>query len=153
MLPLLRSWDEWVPPTRLLKHTDANLAKQRALQDAQRAANAAAVAASAAGADATSSERSGEGRRRGRESTDTAGARKRKREERGTVERVSPRSLGLPSPSHAEPVSGQEEEYIKRPEIKIVLPDALKLQLVDDWENVTKKSQVRELLSAGGPAG
>ncbi|PWN96758.1 MRG-domain-containing protein [Tilletiopsis washingtonensis] len=115
-----QTWDEWVPPTRLLKHTDANLAKQRALQDAQRASNAAALAASSAGADATSSERAGEGRRRGRESTDTAGARKRKREERGTVER--------------------EEEYIKRPEIKIALPDALKLQLVDDWENVTKKN-------------
>ena len=46
---------------------------------------------------------------------------------------------------HAEPVSGQEEEYIKRPEIKIALPDALKLQLVDDWENVTKKNLVRLL--------
>lgn len=48
-----------------------------------------------------------------------------------------------------------ESDYLKRPEVKIVIPDILKLQLVDDWENVTKNSQlvtlprkpnVRELL-------
>lgn len=31
---------------------------------------------------------------------------------------------------------------MKRPEVKIVIPDILKLQLVDDWENVTKNNQV-----------
>jgi len=36
----------------------------------------------------------------------------------------------------------QETEYLKRPEVKIVIPDVLKLQLVDDWENVTKNNQV-----------
>jgi hypothetical protein len=35
---------------------------------------------------------------------------------------------------------------MKRPEVKIVIPDVLKLQLVDDWENVTKNNQVSELL-------
>lgn len=34
---------------------------------------------------------------------------------------------------------------MKRPEVKIVIPDVLKLQLVDDWENVTKNNQVRSL--------
>lgn len=49
----------------------------------------------------------------------------------------------------------QEAEFLKRPEVKVVIPDVLKLQLVDDWENVTKNNQlvtlprkpnVRELL-------
>jgi hypothetical protein len=31
---------------------------------------------------------------------------------------------------------------MKRPEVKIVIPDVLKLQLVDDWEYVTKNHQV-----------
>jgi MRG len=31
---------------------------------------------------------------------------------------------------------------MKRMEIKIVIPDVLKGQLVDDWENVTKNQQV-----------
>ena len=36
----------------------------------------------------------------------------------------------------------QESDYVKKPEVKIVIPDVLKLQLVDDWENVTKNNQV-----------
>lgn len=36
----------------------------------------------------------------------------------------------------------QEEEYIKRPEIKLNIPDALKVRLVDDWEFVTKRNQL-----------
>ncbi|XAO25062.1 hypothetical protein I312_103871 [Cryptococcus bacillisporus CA1280] len=48
-----------------------------------------------------------------------------------------------------------ESDFMKRPEVKIVIPDVLKLVLVDDWENVTKNNQlvalprkpnVRELL-------
>jgi len=37
---------------------------------------------------------------------------------------------------------GKEEEFIKKPEIKIVIPDLLKLQLVDDWENITKDQKL-----------
>jgi len=36
----------------------------------------------------------------------------------------------------------QELDYLKRPEVKIIIPDTLKLQLVDDWERVTKNNQV-----------
>lgn len=43
----------------------------------------------------------------------------------------------------------KELDYMKRPEVKIVIPDPLKLQLVDDWENVTKNNQVSRLV---GPA-
>lgn len=39
----------------------------------------------------------------------------------------------------------QEGDYLKRPEVKIPIPDALKVQLVDDWEAVTKNHQVRTL--------
>ena len=40
----------------------------------------------------------------------------------------------------------QESEYIQKPEVKIVIPDVLKLQLVDDWENVTKNNQVSQVM-------
>lgn len=40
---------------------------------------------------------------------------------------------------------GKEEEFIKKPEIKIVIPDLLKLQLVDDWENITKDQKLVSL--------
>lgn len=36
----------------------------------------------------------------------------------------------------------KEEDYLRRPEIKVNLPDTLKGQLVDDWEYVTKNSKL-----------
>lgn len=36
----------------------------------------------------------------------------------------------------------KEEDYLNRPEIKLDIPDTLKGQLVDDWENVTKNQQL-----------
>jgi hypothetical protein len=36
----------------------------------------------------------------------------------------------------------QEDQYLKRPEVKIPIPDALRVKLVDDWEAITKNSQV-----------
>ncbi|KAJ3049273.1 Esa1p-associated factor, partial [Quaeritorhiza haematococci] len=38
-----------------------------------------------------------------------------------------------------------EDEFIRRPEIKIIIPDSLKVQLVDDWENVTKNQKLVKL--------
>lgn len=31
---------------------------------------------------------------------------------------------------------------MKRPQVKISIPDVLKVQLIDDWEAITKNSQV-----------
>lgn len=36
----------------------------------------------------------------------------------------------------------QEDEYQKRTEIRVVIPDYFKVCLVDDWEAVTKNQQV-----------
>ena len=43
-----KTWDEWVPDARLLKYTDENLARQKALVDAHKAEAAAAAAATTA---------------------------------------------------------------------------------------------------------
>ncbi|KDN40349.1 MRG-domain-containing protein [Tilletiaria anomala UBC 951] len=107
-----QTWDEWVPESRMLKYNDENLARQKALQDTQKAeqqrqrelANPSTSASSGG---------------------DVAGERGR---------RVSG-GRGLKRGRDAvEP----DEEYQKRPEIRIQIPDVLKLQLVDDWENITK---------------
>lgn len=37
----------------------------------------------------------------------------------------------------------KEEDFTKRPEIKVPIPDSLKAQLVDDWESITKNQQVQ----------
>lgn len=39
----------------------------------------------------------------------------------------------------------KEEDYIKRPEINILIPDPLKSLLVDDWEIITKEHQLIQL--------
>lgn len=39
----------------------------------------------------------------------------------------------------------KEEDYIKRPEINILIPDPLKSLLVDDWEIITKEHQLLQL--------
>lgn len=36
----------------------------------------------------------------------------------------------------------KEEEFLRKPEIKIIMPDLLKLQLIDDWENITKDQKL-----------
>ena len=46
-----KTWDEWVPDARLLKYTDENLARQKALVDAHKAEAAAAAAVAAAHAE------------------------------------------------------------------------------------------------------
>ncbi|GAC95809.1 chromo domain-containing protein required for cell polarity [Pseudozyma hubeiensis SY62] len=108
-----KTWDEWVPETRLLKYNDENLARKATLQEAAKSGSLTSTekpSTSTSSASTTSAKRS----RVAEEDRKTA-SRKRGRE---TVE--------------------AEEEFLKRPEVKISLPDELKLQLVDDWENITK---------------
>lgn len=41
----------------------------------------------------------------------------------------------------------QEEEYLRRPAVKIFLPELLKAALVDDWEKVTRENRLVPLPS------
>lgn len=114
-----KTWDEWVPETRLLKHNDENLARKATLQEA---AKAGSLISSAEKSAASTSAASSLKRAKDSELPD------RKSASRGTKR----------SREHVE----AEEEFLKRPEVKISLPDELKLQLVDDWENITKNGQL-----------
>lgn len=114
-----KTWDEWVPETRLLKYNDENLARKATLEEAAKSGSLTHSSSSTAGG---SNEKSAGGSgKRGRDSDahdrKSASSRGTKRS-RDTVE--------------------TEEDFLKRPEVKISLPDELKLQLVDDWENITK---------------
>ncbi|KAI8374028.1 MRG-domain-containing protein [Choanephora cucurbitarum] len=97
-----RSWDEWVPETRLLRWSEENLQMQSRLKALYRVKQT--------GKDAT---RSGE-------ITDPSSLGKRRRDAK----------------------QEKEEDYLRRPEIRLDIPDTLKGQLVDDWENVTKNQQL-----------
>ncbi|GAA5864517.1 hypothetical protein JCM3774_005152 [Rhodotorula dairenensis] len=112
-----QTWDEWVPEERLNKYNEEGVRKQKALIEAQRARDAAE-----------------------REALKAEEAAKAK----------SAGIVGVPGPAGRGTVRGQkrgregegEEEYLKRPEVKISIPDNLKVQLVDDWEAITKNQQL-----------
>ncbi|KAJ3324311.1 Kanadaptin [Boothiomyces sp. JEL0866] len=44
-----------------------------------------------------------------------------------------------------ESIADKEDEYLKKPEIKISVPESLKSQLVEDWEQVTKNQKLLPL--------
>ncbi|KAJ8490182.1 hypothetical protein ONZ45_g1961 [Pleurotus djamor] len=113
-----QTWDEWVPPHRLLKYNDTNIAIQKSLLSQAAASNAGASVASVrnakAGAHGSSHKDSGM----------VASSRARKDGTRGTKR------------------GRDEDESSKKPEIKLNVPEVLKVVLVDDWEAVTKNSQL-----------
>jgi len=115
------TWDEWVPESRMLKMNEENMARQRQLFEAQLAKD-----------------------RLEREALNA-----KDREGKGTARKAAdggPPSAGLASARGTkrgrDTVAEADEEYLKRPEIKLPIPDDLKVLLVDDWEAITKNNQL-----------
>ncbi|EIN12865.1 MRG-domain-containing protein [Punctularia strigosozonata HHB-11173 SS5] len=104
-----QSWDEWVPPARLLKWEEKNIQLQKSLQQQSKAANASAASSTA----------------KAKASLKTEGGRGvRKEGTRGTKR------------------AREEDEVSRKPEMKLQVPELLKVILVDDWEAVTKNNQL-----------
>lgn len=120
-----KTWDEWVPQTRLLKYNEENLARQKALVDAQKAEAAAAAAVAAAQA--------AEKEQASRAKADVRKA--------GTPTNGSP-ATSTSRGSKRSRESADADEQDKRPDLRLTIPEPLKAQLVDDWENVTRKEQL-----------
>ncbi|KAJ8086532.1 Esa1p-associated factor [Marasmius tenuissimus] len=112
-----QTWDEWVPPDRLLKFDEANIAKQKSLQQQALAANAATAA---------KSQKSG-----------AAGGR-----ERDNVASVGTRAGTRKDASRGTKRAREDDENTRRNEMKLTVPETLKVMLVDDWEAVTKNNQL-----------
>ncbi|PWN37535.1 MRG-domain-containing protein [Meira miltonrushii] len=117
-------WDEWVPESRMLKLNEDNIQKQKALAESVKAAREAKLYEGSG----SSTGINGNTASHGRESSEThdLADRRKTKESRGT--------------KRGRDAVEQEEEYIKRPEIKLTIPDTLKVRLVDDWEFVTKRN-------------
>jgi mortality factor 4-like protein 1 len=119
------SWDEWVPESRVLKYIEQNLQRQTELQQlyARRKEEQKKEALPASGRS-----RKGEViqvKKRPREVTDNV----------CVCCKYFPRKRKI--------YREQEEDFLRRPEIRIPIPDSLKVQLVDDWENITKNQRVK----------
>ncbi|KAJ3508079.1 hypothetical protein NLJ89_g5952 [Agrocybe chaxingu] len=109
-----QTWDEWVPPSRLLKMTEQNLAMQKQLALTNAPASHTGGAASKAANKSTAGAKDSVSTRAGARKDGTRGT-KRARE---------------------------EDESSKKPEMKLNIPEILKVKLVDDWEAVTKNNQL-----------
>ncbi|GJE94035.1 MRG-domain-containing protein [Phanerochaete sordida] len=108
-----QTWDEWVDRTRLLKFTEDNIKLQKTLSQA----NAAASAAQSGSA-------SGSGVQKGVGKKDFGRTLTGRKDGRG-VKR-----------------GRDDDDNSKRPDMKLNVPEQLKVLLVDDWEAVTKNNQL-----------
>ncbi|KAJ1858485.1 Esa1p-associated factor [Coemansia sp. RSA 1722] len=107
-----QTWDEWVDESRALKFNEENLAKQKVLRQAalQASKKKTIILASKHTVKADS------------ENESQQQPRSRKRARESSVEKAQER----------------EEGSSKAPDVKMPIPNALKSQLVDDWERITK---------------
>ncbi|KAL5514060.1 hypothetical protein ACEPAG_2821 [Sanghuangporus baumii] len=110
-----QTWDEWVPQSRLLKYNETNLLVQKKLI----ADNEKLTGSSSTAKTQKVSASAVSGR------TSTAGG--RKEGARGTKR------------------GREEDDGSRKPDMRLIIPDILKVQLVDDWENITKNSQLVSL--------
>lgn len=119
-----------MPESRLLKFNEQNLALQKQLNEAQRAKDRAEREALKAG------------------NVDSALAAKASqlgaKSQSGALQNYvnSGVNAGARGTKRSRENVQEEEDWRNKPEIKIVIPDALKVKLVDDWEAITKNSQV-----------
>ncbi|KAH9895794.1 MRG-domain-containing protein [Cubamyces lactineus] len=111
-----QTWDEWVDASRLLKFNETNIALQKALQSQSQAAQAANASSSKASKAQAAKDGGGAGGR--------GGLGGRKDGARGTKR------------------GREEDEGTRKPEMKLNVPEMLKVLLVDDWEAVTKNNQL-----------
>ncbi|KAI7905273.1 chromo domain-like protein [Cokeromyces recurvatus] len=96
-----RSWDEWVPETRILRWSEENLKMQSRLKSFYLS--------------------------------------KKDGKKMSTLNEEDNDSL---DGSKKAKLDEEEESYLNKPELRLDIPDTLKGQLVDDWENVTKNQQL-----------
>ncbi|KAF5369210.1 hypothetical protein D9757_010035 [Collybiopsis confluens] len=121
-----REWDEWVTESRILKLDEAGIAKQKALSQSALAAQSAGASAAAgkgkessgkaSNPNATLSATASGSTRSGIRKEGTRGTKRAREDDDGHISR--------------------------RSEMKLTVPEVLKVLLVDDWEAVTKNHQL-----------
>ncbi|KAF2862624.1 MRG-domain-containing protein [Piedraia hortae CBS 480.64] len=116
------TWDDWVPTERLRKFTDENkelAANLKKDMEAQRKATNKSAASS--------------GRKRHGAALDVSSA-------RGSEDRSSAAPAAPSRKRGRDTMEGidKEDDFIRRPAVRLFMPDPLKSILVDDWEKVTK---------------
>ncbi|XP_033209807.1 mortality factor 4-like protein 1 isoform X2 [Belonocnema kinseyi] len=149
-----KNWDEWVPEGRVLKYNEANCQKQREVQRAHSNQQSSQKSRKSATATKTQGRKSEGGREKdsdSRASTPVANV------EKGTGRSGKYGSGSLTSTSHDSiseaprkrrgrlEASGESEEFFVKVEFKIIIPDELKLLLVEESEALMKNKKLPSL--------
>ncbi|EMC95094.1 hypothetical protein BAUCODRAFT_35082 [Baudoinia panamericana UAMH 10762] len=122
------TWDDWVPQERLRKFTDENkdlASNLRKDMEAQRRAQTGKPAS-------ISTKKRPYG-------SDLTGSSARGSEDRSSA--VPQPSRGTKRGREIEGID-KEEDFVRRPAVRLFMPDTLKSILVDDWEKVTKEQKL-----------
>ncbi|RIA98170.1 MRG-domain-containing protein [Glomus cerebriforme] len=137
-----KTWDEWVPEERVVKHNEANLMRQKQLKESYSNKKKKMIK--------IGHKVSAEDQTRGSDISESSSSHQGDVEDRNEVE---PQEDQLQKDNQergkkrkkTNEEDDEEEEFMNRLEIKIPLPESLKVKLIDDWENVTRNNALLKL--------
>ncbi|CAB4408645.1 unnamed protein product [Rhizophagus irregularis] len=139
-----KTWDEWVPEERVVKHNEANLMRQKQLKDTYsnkkkktvRIGNKVSIEDQAKSNDVSDSSPSHQG---------DVDIEDNKNEAELQEDQLQKENHERGKKRKKINDDEEEEEFMNRLEIKIPLPESLKVKLIDDWENVTRNNALLKL--------